>query len=64
MKTAKTYRFSPITLQKLDEIIEYYSNEYQDAALKHPGQHWKPTATSILEFLIIKEHAATVLKED
>lgn len=61
-KTAKTYRFNPITLQKLNELINYYSDEYQDAFLQHPGQFKKITATGLLEYLIMKEHAETVLK--
>lgn len=60
MKTAKTYRFEPIVLQKLNEIIDYYSS----VLLQHPGQNRKVTATSLIEYLIIKEHADTVLKEN
>lgn len=59
-KIAKTYRFNKIILDKLDEIIDYYSNDL----LQHPGQNRKVTATAMLEYLINKEHANTVLKDE
>lgn len=59
-KVAKTYRIDPVVLQKLDEIQDYYASDL----LQRPGDNRKPSATSIIEYLIIKEHAKTVLKED
>lgn len=60
MKIAKTYRFDPIVLQKFDELLDYYAQDI----LQHPGQNRRPSATAMIQYLIIKEHAETVLKEE
>lgn len=59
-KIAKTYRFNPIVLDKLEEIIQYYSTDL----IQHPGENRKVTATAMLEYLIYKEHGEILTKKE
>lgn len=51
-KIAKTYRFNPFTLDKLEEIIDYWSEELKGDLLRTN----RISATGMIEFLIIAEH--------